>query len=134
MKKTFKFLGLSVLVLGLAVACNNNQPVEEEVIDSPEVVEDVIEEETVVDSALIVEEPEATAPVVEKKKTATAKKTNNNNATATAVATADANAGVKVDANVKISNTKGEAVEANTEVVKENDLNKKATKAKKKLK
>jgi hypothetical protein len=129
MKKTFRFLGLSALVLGLAVACNNQPAVEETADTTPapeEIVEEPIEEVTI-DSALVVEEQ----PVVEKKKKTTVK--SNNNAeikvNANATTSTDASAAVNINTSEPVK-----AVEANTNVTVDNDLSKKATKANKKLK
>jgi len=114
MKRTFRLLGLSALVLGLAVACNNNQPVEA-AVDS--VAEAVVDEEpiedVIIDSALVADEQQA-EPVVEKKKTTTTKKTSTNNTE------------VKVEEKP--------VIQANTEVKAETGLDQKSTKAKSKLK
>ena len=127
MKKTFRLLGLSALVLGLAVACNNNQPVEA-AVDS--VIDEVVEEEPIedvtIDSALMAEE-ETPAPATDnKKKATTTKKTNK---------------GVSTTDEVKVSNTAVatkateepvKAAEASTST-KENTLDKRATKAQQKM-
>ena len=109
MKRTFRLLGLSALVLGLAVACNNNQPVEAVVDSVDSVLEEPIEDVTI-DSALQAEEQ---APVVDNNKKTTTKKE-----------VAPEPAPVKEE--VKI--------EANKEVNAETGLDKKSTKAKSKLK
>lgn len=119
MKKAFRLLGLSALVLGLAAACNNNQPVEA-VVDS---IDSVIEEEPIedvtIDSALM--DGEEQAPVVDNnKKTTTTKKAATTTKKEVAAETTPAKEEVKI--------------EANAEVKAETGLDKKATKAKAKLK
>ncbi|MBR4804082.1 MAG: hypothetical protein IK032_05545 [Bacteroidales bacterium] len=120
MKKTFRLLGLSALVLGLAVACNNNQPVEE-VVDSvieDSVVEEPIEEVTI-DSALVTEEPEQ--PVVEKKKTTTTKKTDNKKSDAVATTTVSKTTTTTAPTTKKDLEIKSEPVQTQT---KTNDVKK----------
>lgn len=121
MKKAFRLLGLSALVLGLAVACNN-QPTEEVTEDTAAVVEEEAIEEVTIDSAMVTDEPEQ--PVVDKKKTTTTKKNNNTGVT---VKAGDAEATVTVNAEEPVK-----AVEVKTTATdKDADLSKKATKAKK---
>ena len=129
MKRTFRLLGLSALVLGLAVACNNNQPVEAVVDSIDSVIDAEPIEDVTIDSALVAEqEPEA--PVVDNKKKATTTKKNNANVTVNANAgKAEATSAVNVTTNEPVK-----AVEANTTVTKESNLDKKAEKASKKLK
>lgn len=107
------------MVLGLAVACNNNQPVEA-VVDS---IDSVLDEEPIedvtIDSALMAEEEQA--PVVDNnKKTTTTKKS-------TTVKKEQAE-------ETAVKAEEKPVIQANTEVKAENNLDKKSTKAKKKLK
>ena len=121
MKKAFRLLGLSALVLGLAVACNN-QPAEEVTEDTAAVVEEEAIEEVTIDSAMVTDEPEQ--PVVDKKKTTTKK-----NNTGVTVKAGDAEATVTVNAEEPVK-----AVEVKTTATdKDADLSKKATKAKKSM-
>lgn len=120
MKRTFRLLGLSALVLGLAVACNNNQPVEA-VVDS---IDSVIDEEPIedvtIDSALMAEEEQA--PVVDNnKKTTTTKKSST-------TAKKDQAEATTVKAEEK------PVIQANTDIKAETGLDQKSTKAKGKLK
>ncbi len=132
MKKAFRLVALSALVMGLAVACNNNQPTEAVVDSVLEEQIDSIVEDISIDSALVVEEEPVATPAPEKKKTTTtAKKTNTAvKATGDAMSQDNASATVKINTNEPVK-----AVEATTTATKEAaDLNKKATKANKKLK
>lgn len=132
MKKVFRLLGLSTLVLGLAVACGNSQPTDENNGDTTK--DNLVEEEqpiedVTIDSALAADE-ETPAPATDnKKKTTTTKKADKG------VSTTDQ---TKVPTNAvatkKVEEQPVKAVEANTTVVKEDNLDKKATKAKAKLK
>lgn len=67
MKKVFRTLFFAIAVMGLATACNNNAPVEEEADTLPVVVEDTV----VVDTAATVEEVAEVIPEEPVKKTAT---------------------------------------------------------------
>lgn len=126
MKRTFRLLGLSALVLGLAVACNNNQPVDAVADSLEEAIDEAIEDVTI-DSALVAEqEVEAEQPVVDKKKTTTTKK---NNGTTIKKADVDPAAGVTT---TKVEEPKDAVVNANA-TTKENELDKRATKAQQKM-
>ena len=62
MKKVFKVMAISFAVIAFAAACNNNAPVEEEVIDTNAIVEEMVEE--TIDTTAVEAPVEAEAEVV----------------------------------------------------------------------